>query len=496
MSMLAETRVASARAQTANPSHARTPLAVDLDGTLIAGDLFAEAITRLICTRPWRLPQLLFWLLRGRACAKAKLAETTPLDPALLAYDKRVLAWLVQQRASGRTIVLATAANERAAQQVADHLGLFDGVIASDAKRNLKGAAKARALSERFPDGFVYAGDSAADLPVWRAARRPVLANASERLTQKLKRTHDLEWIFPRERGHWAAGLVKALRPRQWAKNVLVFVPLLAGQGWFDLAAWTNAALAFAALSCAASSVYLVNDAADLESDRAHPRKRTRPFASGAVSPLAGLAVSLLLAGAGLAIGAAAGIGALVALYLGAATLYTFWLKQKHMVDVFALTGLYMIRLVIGGVATGFLASSWLLAFSGFFFFSLALVKRAVEIKAAGANARRGYRTDDAPILQMIGISGGLLSCLVLALYLQSDFVAARFGAPVLLWALPAAGMFWLCRLWLLAGRGEVHDDPLVFALRDPASWLTALIAGAAYCFALISPATAIGWFA
>jgi 4-hydroxybenzoate polyprenyltransferase len=402
----------------------------------------------------------------------------------------------VQQRAHGRTIVLATAADERGARAVADHLGLFDDVIASDGKTNLKGVAKARALAARFPEGFVYAGDSAADLAVWRAARRPILVNASEGLTHKVKRAHDLEWVFPRERAPWFVSLTKALRPRQWAKNVLVFVPLLAGQGWFAPAAWGNAALAFAALCCAASSVYLVNDAADLDSDRAHPRKRARPFASGAVSPLAGLALSFALAGAGLAIGANAHVGALIALYLAGATLYTFWLKQKHMVDVFALTGLYMIRLVIGGVAAGFIASSWLLAFSGFFFFSLALVKRAVEIKTAGTNARRAYRIDDAPILQMIGVGAGLLSCLVLALYLQSDFVAQRFGAPMLLWALPAATMFWLCRLWLLAARGEMHDDPLVFALRDPTSWLTAIIAGAAYMFALVSPAAAIGWFA
>jgi 4-hydroxybenzoate polyprenyltransferase len=480
----------------AKPADPRAPIAVDLDGALIAGDLFVEALLRFVFSAPWRIFQVAFWLLRGPAYAKARLADAAPCDASRLPYDKRVLAWIVQQRAMGRRIVLATAADQRAARAVADHLGLFDGMLASDGETNLKGAAKARALATQFPDGFVYAGDAAADLPVWRTASRCVLVNASPDLTARAKRIFDVEWVFPRERANTLGALIKALRPQQWAKNLLVFVPMLVGQGWLSPTAWIDASLAFAALCCAASSVYLVNDAADIDADRAHPRKRERPFACGALSPLTGLAIACGLLAAGIWLGALAEVGALIALYVGCASLYTFWFKQKRMVDVFSLAGLYMMRIMIGGAATGFAASSWLLAFSGFFFFSIAMVKRAVEIKTAGANARRGYLPSDGSIVQMIGVSAGLVSCLVLALYLQSDFIAQRFNAPILLWALPAATMFWLCRLWLLADRGEVHDDPLIFALRDPASWLAALIAGAAYAFAMVWPATATGWFA
>jgi 4-hydroxybenzoate polyprenyltransferase len=433
------------------------------------------------------------WLTKGIAFTKARVADAAPVDAATLPYDERVLLWLRAAKADGRTITLATAADARNAQAVADHLGLFDSVVASDGEINLKGKAKAAHLLALHPGGFVYAGDSHADMKVWRAAKRAVPTNASPGLARRVRRDFDIETGF--ERAHSPIlSLVYAMRPQQWAKNLLVFLPLFAGQGWASASAWQGAATAFASLCFVASSVYLVNDAADIDADRRHPRKRARPFASGAVSPITGLALAGALAVWGLAMAVRGGVLPLVALYLVAATAYTFWFKRKRMADVFSLTGLYMIRIVLGGVASGFIASSWLLAFSGFFFFSLALVKRSTEI---GANAqslsKRGYLNTDGQVLQTIGVSAGLLSCLVLALYLQSGAVATRFAAPELLWALPACAMFWLCRIWLLAARGDMHDDPLMFAIRDPTSWLVGAAGATAFWLAAVSPAN-LGW--
>jgi 4-hydroxybenzoate polyprenyltransferase len=472
-----------------NAPTAKLPLAVDLDGTLIRGDVFGEAILRFVFAAPWRLPLLLWWLVKGRAYAKMRLAEAAPGDPADLPYDARLIAWLTRERASGRTIALATASDERAARAVADHVGLFDAVFASDGKTNLKSHRKAERLAAAYPGGFVYAGNERADLKVWSAAKEIVIANASPSLERQARRAFTVEAAFPRE-GDMIASWFRALRPQQWAKNFLVFLPMLVGKGWFDFSAWALAWIAFAALCCAASAVYLINDAADIDADRRHPRKRTRPFASGALSPFRGLAAAAVLLASAIALAVQADVLPLLALYLIAATLYTFWLKRVVLVDVFVLAALYAIRVVLGGVATGFEASSWLLAFSCFFFLSLALVKRVAEIHAlaGGALNGRGYVSSDEPMLTMMGVGASFVSALVLALYTQSDVVAETFRAPGALWVLTAAVVFWTCRVWLKTSRGEMHDDPLVFALRDGASWLIALIAAAGFLYAAAGP--------
>ncbi len=473
------------------PHGTRLPLAVDLDGTLIRGDLFVESILRFVFGNPLRVFVVLAWLLRGRAYAKARLAAAAPVDPAYLPYDEALLAWLREERAQGRTLALATASDERAARAVAEHVGLFDAVFASDGKTNLKSARKAEALGRAYPHGFVYAGNERADLKVWAAGAGAVVVNASPGLARVASQRFAVERAFPRRKGLMRA-FVKAIRPQQWAKNFLVFVAPIMGHDWADLSAWRGAGLAFVALSLTASSVYLVNDAADIDADRRHHRKRTRPFASGALSPALGLLGAAGLLAAGMSVAAYAGLAPYVAFYLAVTTAYTFWLKRVQLVDVFVLAGLYLFRVVLGGVATENYASSWLLAFCCFFFLSLALAKRAIEVDTAAASGKdisgRGYRPTDGPILKTMGVSAGLLSCLVLAFYLQSDIVSANYGEPILLWALPASIMFWVCRVWLLADRGVMHDDPLVFAARDRVSWLVALVAAAGYAAAALLP--------
>lgn len=462
----------------------KPPLAVDLDGTLIRGDLFGEAMLRLAFAQPWKLPLLLFWLMRGRAYAKAKLAVLFPPDVAVLPYDERIVDWLRQERAAGREIALATASDQRAAQAVADHVGVFDRVFASDGQRNLKSRAKGEALAAAYPDGFVYAGNEHADLKVWARAAGAVTCNCAPEFARHAAARFPVEKDFARTHNPLRA-LLTAMRPRHWAKNLLVFLPLLTSQSWADIEAARNACLAFAALCLVASGIYLVNDAADIEADRRHPRKRARPFASGAASPVTGLALALALLAGGLALGALSGAGVWIGAYVLAASVYTFALKRVVLLDVFVLAALYGLRVVIGGEATGYHASDWLIAFSGFFFLSLALVKRAAEVDALQSDLiGRGYRAGDGPVLKRFGVGIGAVSALVLALYVQDPRIAAQYGVPALLWVLPGVILLWLAYVWLKVERREMHDDPLLFALRDPLSWaafgaLIAAFAGA-----------------
>lgn len=457
------------------------PLAVDLDGTLIRSDLFIEGMVRLVFSKPWMLLSLIMWLLRGRAFAKAQIFERIIFDPATLPYDRRVLDWLREEHARGRTIVLASACDLAAVEKVANYVGLFDAVYASDGTTNLKSARKAERLMQAFPDGFVYAGNESADIEVWRAARRAVVVNASRGITEQTQREFDVERAFTHSGGAWRA-FVKAIRPQQWSKNLLVFLPMLVGQGWGLSAAWQAAFVAFWALSFTASAIYLVNDAADIEADRAHPRKKNRPFATGALPLPLGLAGSLVLLALGLSLAVVANVLVLTLIYFALTITYAFWIKRVVLVDVFLLSTLYTVRIVLGGVATGFIASDWLMAFSCFFFLSLALVKRVAETRdladrGGGAVGGRGYLSTDTNVLTMMGISAGFMSCLVLALYLQDQGNAAHYREPFLLWGLPATGVLWICRVWLIASRGEMHDDPIVFAVRDHYSWLLGAIA-------------------
>ncbi|ANP46790.1 UbiA family prenyltransferase [Candidatus Viadribacter manganicus] len=461
------------------------PLAVDLDGTLIRSDLFIEGMVRLAFSKPWLLPSLLLWLTRGRAYAKQRIFQIFDFDPAELPYDERVIGWLREERTKGRKIVLASACDRVAVEKVAEHVGIFDAVFASDGETNLKSARKAERLAAAYPGGFVYAGNEVADIAVWRTAKRAVVVNASPGLADMAAKEFDVERQFVRPVG-LADAFVRAIRPQQWSKNLLVFLPMLVGQGWMQIDAWLNAFVAFWALSLTASAVYLLNDAADIDADRAHPRKKLRPFASGTFPLHWGLASVVIFLGLGLGLASYVGVFWLALAYLALTTGYSMWLKRVALLDVFLLAGLYTIRIVLGGAATGFAASDWLLAFSCFFFLSLALVKRVAETRdlsrrGGGEVSHRGYKSTDTEILTVMGVSAGFVANLVLALYLQDRSITAHYREPFLLWGLPAIGLVWVCRVWLKVARDEMDDDPIVFAARDIYSWM--LIATAGLCF-------------
>ncbi len=457
-------------------SDSEVVLCVDLDGTLIRSDLGVESVLALLRRNPLYLLLLPFWLLRGRASLKRAVALRVRLDVARLPYHQRLLEWLGGEQAR-RRLVLCTASDQRLAEAVARHIGLFSVVHGSDGRRNLSGRAKAALLEREYGAGaFDYAGNAAVDLAVWRRARHAIVVNAPTRVLRRARAAARVSDVFERPAGRGRAWLA-ALRPHQWLKNALVFVPLLAAHQALVPQAATRSLLAFAAFCLCASAAYLLNDLLDLEADRLHPRKRGRPFAAGALMPGGGLLAAAALAVVAFALAAPLALE-FISMLFGYALLtlaYSLWIKRIAMLDVVTLAGLYAIRILAGAAAIPVPASFWLLAFSMFLFFSLALVKRALELQQlaqAGVAqvAGRGYLAADLGLVQALGSASGYLAVLVLALYIDSAASAALYAQPMRLWLLPPILLYWISRTWLLATRGEMHDDPVVFALTDRVS--------------------------
>ena len=473
------------------PSSDAVPLVIDLDGTLVNGDTLHECALGLAGSRPHLLFALPAWLAAGKAHMKARLAAFSPIDPTLLSYNESVLDLARSAAESGRLVYLATAADHSIAEAVAAHLGCFSGVFASDGMINLSGEAKATRLVAEFGSrGFDYVGNSTDDLPVWRLARHALAPHEIPLVARRARRMNiDIIPLGPQPKAILLP-VLRALRPHQWLKNLLVFLPPMAGH---DLGshAVSSAFLAFFAFCLAASAGYLLNDLLDLRSDRAHPRKRQRPFASGAIQPVVGvLLVPLLLVFAALLCMLLPPVFAQVLLaYFVVSAVYSAVLKRLILIDVLALSGLYVVRVAGGSLATGIIISHWLFVFSMFLFLALALVKRVIELVGRLRSGDelvpgRGYRVQDLPVLQQLAVGASFAAALVMGLYISSEAARALYGHPWVLWLLCPLLVFWLARIHLLANRGELHDDPVVFAATDRSS----LMLGA-LCFAVLMAA-------
>jgi len=455
----------------------REVLAVDLDGTLIASDMLHESFwATLGSDRPQFFRALGALLTGGKAALKAALADAT-VDVALLPYKTEVLEEIRARREAGAHVVLATASDQALAEAVAGHLGLFDEIMASDGTTNLKGAAKAEALTEKFGEkNFAYVGDASADLPVWKAAKEAIAVDVTPALKSRISTDLVTEIdSAAAPAGRLQAG-IKALRPHQWLKNLLIFVPMLLAHQ-LDGGTVFKAFAAFVAFSLIASSVYVLNDLLDLSADRAHPRKRLRPFASGALPLQAGLILAPCLFLAGLAVGALSGtlfLGVLLFYYL-CTLAYSLFLKRITVIDICMLAGLYTLRVIAGASATQTPPSVWLLGFSIFFFLAMAAVKRQaelVDLVAAGREKAegRGYLPEDLPLITMMALAAGYVSVLVAGLYLTSDAVAELYSFPPALWGICAVLIYWISRIVMLTHRQRMHDDPIVFAVTDKIS--------------------------
>lgn len=528
-------------------------LVVDLDHTLIRTDLLYESLFAGLAARPRATLAALPALARGKAALKAALAEgpastqpapdanpassspgtnpaspnpdanpagpnpqaDLPVDVATLPLNAAVLEEIRAARAAGIRTALVSASDARLVAAVADRVGLFDEAHGSTPERNLKGPAKAAFLLDRFGPGFGYIGDSRADLAIWAHAGRVVTVGAGPALRAAAQAAapagSPVTHLEPGLTGPGLTGAsgatrlgsglaigpghLRALRPHQWLKNILIFLPVLAAHST-DPAVWLAALAAFAAFSLTASSVYILNDLLDLAADRAHPRKCRRPFASGAVPIRDGLilAPGLLIAALAIALlGAPPLFLAVLAGYYALTLAYSFDLKRRLVADIVALGGLYTLRILAGAAATGVVLSPWMLAFSGFLFFALAAVKRQAELVDGIASGRekaagRAYRAPDLPVVTMMALAAGYTSVLIMALYVSSPEVRVLYAQPDLLWAICPVLLYWLSRAVMKAHRGRMTDDPVVYALRDRVSLACGAVIGAIALAAALSP--------
>jgi 4-hydroxybenzoate polyprenyltransferase/phosphoserine phosphatase len=460
----------------------KTPICVDLDGTLVKSDTLHDSLLVLLRTRPGKVLQLFGRLFRGKAAFKAYVIDSVAPDIAHLPYNRKLLQFLHEERARGREIYLTTGADVRLAQRIADHLGIFSGVLGSDGEVNLTGDDKLRRVRGYLNERFSYIGNATPDLPLLAAAAEPMVANPSMGLRAGMRAKHLRAVRQFDERMHPLKAFIHAIRIHQWAKNLLIFAPLLLSH---DVRVGTvlSAALAFVCFSLTASATYIVNDLLDIEADRRHPRKRGRPFAAGDLSVPAGLAAVAVLLGTALA-GAhllRPGVTAWLLIYLVTTLSYSYYLKRIPLVDVLVLSGLYTVRLAVGGSATGTVISQWLAGFSVFLFFSLALVKRFAELEGLQGNSAqpqngRGYFLSDVEQLRSFGTSSAYAAVVIFAIYIGGHDVMMHYARPNRLWFAVPLLILWLSRVWLLASRGELNEDPVIFAFTDRMSLLIGVL--------------------
>ncbi len=461
------------------------PLCVDLDGTLIRSDLLFETLFALFRLEPLSIFLLPIWLMKGKANLKNKVAQHVDIDPSLLPYNEKLLSELRRLKSAGRRLVLVTAANGKFAREVADYLGLFDQVIASDDKNNISGSHKRDALVRTFGEArYDYAADSRRDRPVWKSARKCIVVNAPKDVTDWAQKNCKVCQIFDHPKPSLGT-YAKAIRVHQWLKNILVFAPLVLAHRIFEPEALFHATIGFFAFCMFASSAYVLNDLLHLTLDRQHPRKCRRPLAAGdipiwhglamiAVMLVLGLLLSLLLPPKFLLVGCT---------YYIITIAYSLRIKQMLLLDTLTLAGLFTLRIFAGAAALNIAVSFWLLAFSMFAFLSLAMAKRYVELftlraRASRKTTGRGYEETDLDSLSQFGITSGYLSILVLALYIDSDAVKLLYPHPQALWLLCPMGLYIISRIWLLARRNQMPDDPVVFAIQDRRSQLMAFFGG------------------
>jgi 4-hydroxybenzoate polyprenyltransferase len=464
-------------------TQATTAICVDLDGTLVHGDILAEATIAVLRANCWRIFLFPFWLSQGIANFKDKIATYHRPNPALLPYNQELLEFLKRKKREGHSLFLTTAASSLHANEIAEYLGIFEGVLASSPSVNLKGRRKLEGINtllEQKP--FIYAGNSQADLAIWRKSAGAIAVNTPRRVQEQVDRSQiPITAEFPKRRSWWSAA-VRALRPYQWVKNTLVLLPLLLAHQLSNLDKLAATAIAFLAFSFCASCFYVLNDLLDIEADRAHPRKRTRPFAAGDLSVAAGLGLILASGGAAILCGAFLPAAArwLLAVYAVVNCAYSMRLKQVLFLDAVVLAFLYALRLLVGSRAAHIQISVWTLAFSIFFFLGLALVKRLTELVSGkdqklAAESRRAYGPGDIAPLNSFASAALYLSVLTVFLYINSPDVAKLYRRPEALWFVSLPLLYWIGRVLMLANRGLMTDDPIVFAFKDKTSYVVGL---------------------
>lgn len=467
-------------------SNSHKPLCVDLDGTVIATDSLAESLLVIIKINPLLLLLLPYWVLRGKYYLKSQLEINSKITPEKLPYRSKFLEYVKDEKAKGRKIVLATASMPSIANKIADYLDIFDEVLASENNINLRAENKADALVKRYGEkGFDYAGDSKADIPVWKHADKAILVHPKKSVLRKARKAGNVHLVFTHNYSKFLA-LVKEIRVYQWVKNILLFLPMLLAHEIFNFRLIKDTSISFIAFSLMASFVYVLNDLLDVEADRIHPTKRNRPIASGKISIFQAFFIIPVLFFASLGISAYYlnfEFTVMLLVYVISNIMYSFHLKKVMILDIIILSTLYTLRLIAGAVAGNVHISPWLIEFSIFFFFSLAAVKRYSELltlKDTNQTSikRRGYLVGDIDVVRNFGIISGYLSVMIIAFYVHGQEVEKLYKHPEFLWAISPILLYWISRVWLIAHRGKMNDDPIVFTGKDVVSWVIGLIVG------------------
>ncbi|MCZ2132461.1 MAG: UbiA family prenyltransferase [Bacteroidetes bacterium] len=469
----------------------RPLLFVDLDGTLAHTDTLWESVFALLKRSPFTIFVAPLWIIRGKAAFKSEISQRITPDIESLPYSAAIIEYIVSARQAGATVILATAAHRRIAEKVAEHIGIFAEVLATDGRTNLKSTSKAEAVIRRAGNiPFDYIGNASPDIAVWTAAGRAIVANPGKALERDIMQRFDAFILKDKGRRSIKSAVFKEIRPHQWTKNLLIFLPALLAHR-FDTNILQLSFTAFLAFCFCASGVYVLNDLLDVTSDRTHPTKKRRPFAAGDLPLWSGalLFPLLFIGSAALSLLLPADFQTILALYAVITTTYSFYLKRLPVLDALTLAALYSMRLYAGAAATSVKISRWLAVFSIFVFVSLAFVKRYVElpknVSRTGEVQGRGYRADDAAIIASFGVAGGYTSVLVIGLYCYSDEITTLYSSPEVLLIVGALHLFWISRIWLLAHRGEIDDDPITFTLRDTVSYIIGILAILVVLFAL-----------
>ncbi len=457
------------------------PLVVDLDETLTRTNTLVESVLVLIKSSPFTIFLLPFWLLKGRAFLKSSVAERVSLSAETLPYNTELLTYLKEQKEQGRKIVLATAAHSSIAEKISEHLGVFDEVLATHDDTNLKSKKKLKKIQENVGIEYVYAGDSKADIPIWEAAKSAILVDVTDSTAKIIRQLIPIEKEFVTSKASlmtWS----RAFRIHQWIKNLLLFVPLLTAFSFIEQDSVFNAILGFFAFSLIASGTYVFNDLWDLQSDRVHPRKKKRPFASSEIPILQGVFAAFFIMVLGFCLGwiISKEFLLILLLYLLLTKSYSVVLKEYVLIDVIILSILYTIRIIAGSVAIEVETSNWLLAFSSFIFLSLALLKRCSELVALKGNKvtsahGRDYQVSDLVVLWPLGVGSALSGVVIFGLFISDPDTQALYATPQLLWLVAIGLIYWLSRLWIITSRGEMHDDPVVYAITNRGSFITVL---------------------
>lgn len=465
-----------------------TPLVVDLDGTLIRTDLLFESCFLFLRQEPHKFFMLFIWLLRGKSVLKEELASRVSIDVSQLPYEQSVVDFIHTERERGRPVVLATASHRTFAQQITGYLGCFESLHATEQKNNLSAGRKRDRLIERYGEhGFDYIGNSSDDLKVWSASRTAYIVNASRTIEQQARVVCDKTYVLHRI-SPTLGDFLKMIRLHQWVKNILLFVPLLTAHLYSDPELLVTLIGGFLLFGLCASSVYILNDLFDMTDDRCHSVKRKRPIASGIVSIQTAIAVFTLL------IITAFGFALLwmpalfvvgMSGYFVLTLFYSTLLKRYMVLDVITLAALYTLRIIVGAIAIDVSLSFWLLAFSMFIFLSLAMVKRYAELHEkfiASSEVRgRDYRISDMQMVASLGSASGYIAVLVLALYINDPVTIDLYHRTESIWLACPLLLVWISRIWMLVHRGEMNEDPVVFAIHDRFSWLIGFLFVAAF---------------